>query len=305
MKKKYLIFLLIPIIAIISGCKNDQLTDKGSTNMNIYEYLLEGNQKYGSDKTQICKSTFKCEPQQIQEKVIIAPTWEVDIFSSHVSNIEHISGPTGHGYNINELDINGKKITHITTGIGACNILDATLALGCTPCKEIVFIGSAGALSQNMKIGDIIIPEYSICGVGTNRYLTSGSIRENDTFGKKYYPNKEFYNEILSIANEITKDTDIKIHLGKTYSADTIFAQYAHLEEIINMGCNSIEMEIATFFDAANVANIKATAIFNISDNTIDNKSLYNGRTDEDQIRRGKSKKEIMPVIALKTLKVI
>lgn len=129
MKKKYLIFLLIPLIAIISGCKNDQLTYKGDTNMNVYEYLLEGNQKYGSDKTQICKSTFKCEPQQIQEKVIIAPTWEVDIFSSHVNDIKHTSGPTGHGYNINELDINGKKVTHITSGIGACNILDATLAL--------------------------------------------------------------------------------------------------------------------------------------------------------------------------------
>ena len=95
MKKKYLIFLLIPLIAIISGCKNEQLQIE-EQNMNIYEYLLEGNQKFGSDKTQICKSTFKCEPQQIQEKVIIAPTWEVDIFSSHVNDIKHISGPTGH-----------------------------------------------------------------------------------------------------------------------------------------------------------------------------------------------------------------
>ena len=100
-----------------------------------------------------------------------------------------------------------------------------------------MFIGSAGALGQNMNIGDIIIPKYSVCGVGTNNYLTSNSIRENGTFGKKYYPNKEFYNETLSIADEVTKNTDIKIHIGQTYSADTIFAQYAHLEEIINMGC--------------------------------------------------------------------
>lgn len=273
--------------------------------MNIYDYLIAGNQKYGSDKSHICRSNFNCNLEQIQEKVIIAPTWKVNIFSSHVNSIEHISGPSGHGYKINELNINGKKVTYISTGIGACNILDATLALGCTSCKEIVFIGSVGALDRNMKIGDIIIPECSISGVGTNRYLTSGSISGNDTFGKKYYPNKNFYNETLSIANEITKNTDIEVYLGKTYSVDTIFAQYAHLEDIINMGCNSIEMETAAFFDAAKVANIKATVIFSISDNTVFGKSLYNGRTEEDRIKIKRSKKEIIPLIVLKLLKLI
>ncbi len=286
------------------GCRNTPL-ERNKIDMKIYQYLLEGNQKYDSIKPQICRGNFKCEPEQIQEKVIIAPTWQVDIFSSHVNNIAHISGPTGRGYDISELEINGKKVTYISTGVGACNVLDATLALGCTYCKEIVFIGSAGALDKNMKIGDIIIPEYSVCGVGTNKYLTSGSICENNVFGKKYYPNKEFYNEALSIVGEVTKNTDIKIHLGQTYSTDTIFAQYAHLEEIINMGCNSIEMEAATFFDAANVANIKATAIFNISDNTIANKSLYSGRTNEDQNRIQKVRKDVMPIIALKALNVI
>ena len=180
--------------------------------------------------------------------------------------------------------------------------MDAVLALGCTPCKRILFMGSVGALNENMKIGDIVIPEYSICGAGADRYLTTDNVQKNDSYGKKYYPDKNFYDEVLRATDEAIKNTDIKVHMGKIFSCDTIFAEYAHLDEFKNMGCDIIEMETATLFNAANVTGIKATAIFNISDNTLANKSLYSGRTDEDQQRRSKVKKDILPKIALDVL---
>lgn len=271
-------------------------------NKKLYDYLICGNEKYGSKKEQICKSNFKCDPSKISENVIIAPTWEVDIFKNHVNNIKHIAGPTGHGYDIYELSIGNKKVTYIITGVGACNLMDAVLALRCTPCKKIVFIGSVGALDENVRIGDIIIPEYSVCGVGTDRYLTSGTVEQNDSYGKKYYPNKDFSDKALKVTNKIIKNTDIKLHMGRIFSTDTIFTQFAHLEEFINMGCNTIEMETATLFDTANVVGIKATAVCNISDNTVLNKSLYSGRTNEDQQRRLQVKKDIIPKIALSVL---
>ena len=304
MKRRYLLCALIPIIGAMAGCKNNS-SKESETSTAIYEHILESNLKYGSDKSQICKMILKCEPEKIKKKVIIAPSWEVDMFSSHVDSITHISGTRKHHCIVNELDVNGEKITHIMTGMGGCSVIDAVMALGCTPCKEILFIGSVGALDENIKIGDVMIPEYSVCGVGANRYLTSGSLKENDTFGKKYYPNESLYNEILSITNNEIKDTDISLHIGKTYSVDTILTQYAHLDEIINMGCNSIEMETATLFEAAEIANIKAVAVFNVSDNTIANKSLHHDTEGEDSVRRQKGKSEVMPKIALKALKVI
>lgn len=272
-------------------------------NMNLYDSLIAANEKYGSNKENICKSNFKCAPNDISENVIIAPTWEVNIFKDHVNNIKHIAGPTGHGYDIYELSICDKKVTYIITGVGACNLIDAVLALGCTPCRKILFIGSVGALDENMQIGDIVIPEYSVCGVGANRYLTHKNVIENDSFGKKYYPNKEFSNKVKRVTAKIINNTDIKLHFGRTFSTDTIFAQFAHLKEFINIGCNTIEMETATLFNAANIVGIKAAAVCNISDNTMVNKSLYSGRTNDEQQRRLKVKKDIIPKIVLDVLK--
>ena len=113
---------------------------------------------------------------------------------------------------------------------------------------------------------------------------------------------KEFSDKLWKSANKISKNTDIKIHSGYTFSVDTIFSQYAHIEEFTQMGCNTIEMETATLFHTSNIVNIKSSAIMNISDNTVLNKSLYSGRTDEEQQRRYKVKKDIIPRIALDVL---
>lgn len=85
-------------------------------------------------------------------------------------------------------------------------------------------------------------------------------------FGKKYYPNSELYNKVLNITHELIKNTDIKIYTGQTYSIETIFTQYAHIEGIINIGCNTIEIGTATLFNAAGTTHIKATAIFSVMD---------------------------------------
>lgn len=39
--------------------------------MDIYESLINGNKKYGSNKDHICESNFKCKSFEINEKVII------------------------------------------------------------------------------------------------------------------------------------------------------------------------------------------------------------------------------------------
>lgn len=270
--------------------------------MDIYESLINGNKRYGSNKEHICQSNLRCKPYEIQEKVIIAPTWEVNLFTSYSKSIKHISGSRKFDNYISEIDTLGKKITFITASPGASDILDTILALGCAPCKEILFIGSVGALDESMNIGDIVIPKYSVCGVGANRYLTIDTISNNDTYGKKYYPDKDFFNKVWESTNKIVKNEDIKVHIGKTFSTDTIFAQFAHLDEFINMGLNTIEMETSTLFHASNVAGIKSAAIFVVSDNTVLNKSLYSGRTDEEQQRRYKVKKDIIPRIALDVL---
>ena len=55
-------------------------------------------------------------------------------------------------------------------------------------------------------------------------------------------------------------------------------------------------------YNEADVAGIKAVAIFDVSDNTIDAKSLYSGRTKQDTQLRTKVKQQIIPEITLNLL---
>ena len=86
----------------------------------------------------------------------------------------------------------------------------------------------------------------------------------------------------VSKTDKITKENNVNWHIGRNYSIDTIVAQFAHIEEIVEMGCNCIEMETAALFKSAEICKIKACAIFSVSDNTILKKSLLSGRTKEE-----------------------
>ena len=133
----------------------------------IYEHILDGNKKFNTNTVDIVRSGFTCDPETINKVVIIAPVWKPDLFSNYLDSIDQISDGM---YKIWNMSIKGKKITYIITGIGAPCLMDAILALGCTPCEKIIFIGSVGGLGKNINIGDIVIPEYSICGDGACRY---------------------------------------------------------------------------------------------------------------------------------------
>lgn len=291
--------LIIPML--FTGCQNKEINKGGDTmNSQVFEAIIQGNEKYGNKRENTCNAVLKCDPSQISEKVILAPTWEPEIFKDHVDSINKISDPTGH--TVYELIQDGKSFTYIMSGIGACNIMDIILALGTTNCKEVVFVGANGAIAENIKVGDVMIPEYSVCGVGADRYLCTGDLKNNDCFGKKYYPNDELFNKALDIAEATTANTEISVYKAQNFSIDTVYAEYLHLDEIIKMGCNSIEMETATVFHTADIAGIKAVAIFDVSDNTIDAKSLYSGRTKQDTQLRTKVKQQIIPEITLNLL---
>lgn len=66
-----------------------------------------------------------------------------------------------------------------------------------------------------MKIGDIVIPRYSVCEVGADRYLTDESTEKNDSYGKKYYPNEELSAKTLKISSEMIRNNGLKYKVLK------------------------------------------------------------------------------------------
>ena len=265
----------------------------------IYKQLLNGHKRFGTDITMVSSHKLKCDISLIKENVILAPTTTYQLWRDFGAEITPIYSKY---HSISNIKIKNIEFTFITTGIGASNLVDIVLALGTTKCKNILFIGSVGSLDLNIDIGDIVIPEYSICGDGVCKYLTGRSLKDSNTFGKKYLPDKTLFNLAIDITDKICKTENIPWHIAKNFSVDTIFAQFAHIDEIKNLGSNVIEMETAALFRASEICNIKSCAIFCVSDNTITNKSLYSGRNDEDIKKKGYSRYIIMPKILLEIL---
>ena len=266
-----------------------------------YSDLVEGMKRFGSTEKDICLHGLGVPPEQVQKNVIIAPWWEPLIFTQF-SNSELLSVSEFSAIKVWNIKADDLCITYIKTGIGAPVLMDALLSLGVTECKRIVFIGSVGALDTQIGIGDIVIPEYSICGDGASRYISS-DILDEDVFGKKQYPDIQLFYNIKKITECICRESNVNWFIGKTFSIDTIFAQFAHIDSILNMGCNVIEMETASAFKAANIMNIPIVALFSVSDNTITNKSLVSGRTQEELDYRRYVRSELFPKIILKIFK--
>jgi purine-nucleoside phosphorylase len=255
----------------------------GDTAEMTYHYLLDAHAGFGTEKGDICRLLFKVEPEEINEDVIIAPFWEPRIFEPLTDSVSLLS--EANLRRLWNLSVGGKRISYLLSGVGAPVVLDAVFALSCTPCKRVIFIGAAGALEGTMGLGDIIIPEYSISGDGASRYVTPNRVEESDCFGQRHYPDPEMFGLIRSAAGPAAGEYGVPWHIGKTFSVDTIFAEFGHLEEFVQLGCDSIEMETAALFKAARVSGIKAGAVFIVSDNIYRKKSLYTRtRTDLDRV---------------------
>ncbi|MDF2685054.1 MAG: phosphorylase family protein [Clostridia bacterium] len=75
--------------------------------------------------------------------------------------------------------------------------------------------------------------------------------------------------ELINVTKEICIQKDTKFHIVKTFSIDTIFEQYTHIDKIINSGFNPIEMEIVTFFAPTALIEIPLCALYSVFDNII------------------------------------
>lgn len=269
---------------------------KGFAEFMIYQDLLLGLERFGSTKHDICVSTIGVEPEQIHKNVIVAPWWEPAVFTNF-GTYNFLSASEYDSIKVWDVKTDDLEITYIKTGIGAPVLMDIILALGVTPCQQIVFIGSVGALDCDIGIGDIVVPEFSICGDGASRYISSANLMGGDVFGEKQYPNRPMFDRLIKATEHICVQNKVDWHIGKTFSIDTIFAQFAHIDEIINMGCNVIEMETAAAFRAAAVASIPMAALFSVSDNTVAHKSLVSGRTKDEIAYRKAVRRKIFPEI--------
>ncbi|SKC76588.1 purine-nucleoside phosphorylase [Maledivibacter halophilus] len=121
--------------------------------------------------------------------------------------------------------------------------------------KNIIRIGSAGALDENLKIGDIVV------GIGAST---------NSNYGKQYKLEGTLSHiASYSILKELTStadDLNIQLNVGNILSEDVFYGDLDTLRNWARMGILAVEMEAAGLYMNAAAAGKNALCMVTISD---------------------------------------
>lgn len=258
--------------------------------MDIYNRLKFSMEKYSGCKD-FLYTIYGLDENEEYEAIILAPSWKPEkIFKNFNAKIELVK--TGPYYNGYIMQIGSKKYGYIQTGAGASNIVDCCLTLANAKCNKIIFIGAVGALKKDIMLGDIITPSKSIAGDGASLYLYEKICASK--FQTAVYPKKDIKENTLRIAEKIGIEMKEKV----VYCTDSIFCEYFHLNEILQLGSEAIEMETSSFYRCMEIMKKEGIAILCVSDNSATQNPLV-GRNEEDTKKFHMSRETFIPKLVL------
>lgn len=122
----------------------------------------------------------------------------------------------------------------------------------------IIRIGSAGALSENVKLRDIIL------GMGA---CTNSAYAEQYGLGGSFAPICDF--DLLRRAASTAEERGLKYHVGNLLTSDTFYRENGEELNWQKMGVLAVEMETAALYMNAARAGKRALAICTVSDSLV------------------------------------
>lgn len=173
-----------------------------------------------------------------------------------VNNVRGIQGYTGY--------YQGKKVSVMASGMGCPSIGIYSYELfNFYDVKNIIRIGSAGAISPKLKLKDIVI--------GMSAYTDSGYI---NSFGFRGNAAPCCSYELLSKAMENAKKLSCNVVCGPLYSSDAFYSEAGQTDLLSRLGVLAVEMEAAALYINAARAGKNALAICSISDSLVTSEEL-------------------------------
>lgn len=173
-----------------------------------------------------------------------------------VNNVRGVHGYTG--------TYNGKKVSVMASGMGmpAIGIYSYEL-FNFYGVENIIRIGSAGMISQKLKVRDIV--------AGMSAY-TNSSFGKQFGFDGNLAPACDF--DLLMKAVEAGKKIGQELVCGPVYSSDCFYDESEPLGKLQKLGVLAVEMEAAALYLNAARAGKKALALLTISDNPFTGEGL-------------------------------
>jgi len=131
-------------------------------------------------------------------------------------------------------------------------LLETLIAWGA---RKIFFLGWCGAISEKVKIGDIILPTSAIVDEGTSSHYNLNNSTSS--------PTPMLVTHIL----EYLQQKNIKFHHGTIWSTDAIYretrdkVQYFQKQDVL-----AVDMETSSLFSVAKFRDVDISAILVVSD---------------------------------------
>lgn len=225
--------------------------------------------------------------------LVVAPGWkptkimagfDVDVVTTMTHS--YISGY--------EVKGDGFLIAWIQTSPGACSLIDELSLCAFLNFDKLIFVGAVGSLTDEIGIGEICTPSYSVSGNLANGYLME-DITEYKPFRKVYPNSPEFVESVIGLIRE----TGYEILQVPVFCTDSVLCEYAHMDFIRSFDVSLIEMETSSFYLMADLMEKPAAAILVVSDNSATGDSLVL-RTPEQKEIYNRSRFKAIPEILLR-----
>ncbi len=135
----------------------------------------------------------------------------------------------------------------------AVMLLETLIAWGA---RQIIFIGWCGAVSEKVKIGDIILPTSVYIDEGTSKHYGAGD---------KSHLQADF--PMVSKARQVLDKNNCDFHEGAVWTTDAVYRETppvvaAHQQN----GILAVEMEISALYSAALFRGVDLAGVLVVSD---------------------------------------
>ncbi|EZG45401.1 purine nucleoside phosphorylase deoD-type [Gregarina niphandrodes] len=208
------------------------------------------------DKKASVSPHISCEPGDFGETVLmpgdplraklIAETYlEKAVL---VNNVRGVQGYTGY--------YKGKRISVMASGMGMPSIGIYSYELFTMfGVKQIIRVGSAGSISDDMKLYDIVIGQATCTDSGyVEQYKLPGRFCPIGDFG------------LIQEAVKVCENSQVRYKVGNLFSSDRFYDDSQSTLEWEKMGVLAVEMEAAALYCNAARTGRKALCICTISD---------------------------------------
>ena len=152
----------------------------------------------------------------------------------------------------------GIKLTAINGGRFSTDTSITTEVMCNAGIKNIIRVGTCGALDENIKVGDLFVVDEVIRGDGVTPYYVDKSFK---TVADK---------KISDTMYEIAKGMGLNVHRGVCWTTDALLRETREIVEAKRKeGAKAVDMVSSTLLTLAQVYNVKAGSILAVSDNVV------------------------------------